>query len=444
MSGGLGARRPRELARAALARAALPCAALLTHAWFAWITDLRERRAGWQVPAGDRVHRKNGMSVAAAFGDHAETIQKQAVAILINDTAAKAHWLENGGLEASKAAAETANKAAAEAAAEAAATAAGRGRRAGRSKAASAPALEPVTDAQIQRLQEELWAAECENRFERAASHKGALAGAVTPVYVFGLTEDDQVGAFSKFLITPIENFVDEVAVDPVWRRRGVSYALFDEYCRFVQSAAHDCCDRLMRLQVMLDNMAAVGSYSNLTLDTWVCPSNKCPYLPKEDSAADGCQMMAGPFRPVALAASRLSAAKADLRKGLKFLVCVGRTGDGLIVEAEQEAIILQERETHENEEQVVHLLLTSEEEIRLALTPSKVCPAYCARRAADVISQTVLARVFGTILSDDLVAVVKMSLDGGIHRCATALLTYLLTYLPTYYLLPTYYWTGD
>ena len=234
--------------------------------------------------------------MAAAFGDNAEAIQKQAVAILIKDTAAKAYWLEHGGLEASKAAAEMANKAAAEAVAEAAAAAAGR-RRAGRSRN-SAPEPEPVTDAQIQRLQEELWAAECENRFERAASRTGALAGAVTPVYVFGLTEDDQVGAFSKFLITPIENFVDEVAVDPVWRRRGVSYALFDEYCRFVQSAAHDCCDRLLRLQVMLDNVAAVSSYKNLTLDSWACPSNKRPYLPKEDSAADGCQMMAGTPSP--------------------------------------------------------------------------------------------------------------------------------------------------
>jgi hypothetical protein len=52
------------------------------------------------------------MSVAAAFGDNAEAIQKQAVAILIKDTAAKAYWLEHGGLEASKAAAEMANKAA--------------------------------------------------------------------------------------------------------------------------------------------------------------------------------------------------------------------------------------------------------------------------------------------------------------------------------------------
>ena len=80
--------------------------------------------------------------------------------------------------------------------------------------------------------------------------------------------------------------------------------------------------------------------------------------------------------------------------------------------------MVLQERETQENEEQVVHLALTSDEEIRLALTPSKVVPAYCARRAADVIIQTVLVRVCGTILSDDLVAVVKMSLDGGVHRC--------------------------
>ena len=88
-----------------------------------------------------------------------------------------------------------------------------------------------------------------------------------------------------------------------------------------------------------------------------------------------------------------------------------------VVREGEEAAVVLNNNAT-ENLEETVRLQLTSDEEINLALAPAKVVPGYFARRASDVIAQCVLARSCGTILSADLVAVVKMSLDAGVHRC--------------------------